>query len=209
MIFLRWLTLVAAAIVFASLAGALLAGSLAWLDLPLVRLAARARGDGLTTVMAAVTWCGNGPTLTGVAVCAVLLLVALRQRVPALYVAAASAGAGALNSLLKLAFSRPRPVLLAHLTEVGGYSFPSGHAMAGAAIYGALAVVAALRFPRQRPWVVAPCAMLVLAIGTSRVYLGVHYPSDVLAGWALGVAWPLWLQPLLLSRSSVGERASA
>ncbi|MBI3203058.1 MAG: phosphatase PAP2 family protein [Myxococcales bacterium] len=204
LIFLRWLVLVSAAIVFASLAGAVLADSTAWLDLPLIRFAEGGRGGGLTQVMRAFTWLGNGPTLAGVAVVAAVGLVARGQRVPALFVAVVAVGAGGLNALLKLAFSRPRPLLMAQLAHAGGYSFPSGHAMAGAAIYGALAVVAVRRFPRQRWWVVGASVVTVFAIGASRVYLGVHYPSDVVAGWALGVSWPLWLGPLLLARSSVG-----
>jgi len=200
---------VAAAVVFLALAGAVLADSTAWLDSPLISLAERTRGARLTSVMAALTWLGNGPTLAGVALVAALALLGLGQRVPALYVAVASAGAGALNSLLKLAFSRPRPVTLAHLAQAGGFSFPSGHAMASASIYGAIAVVAVLRFPERRWWVIGACALVVLAIGASRVYLGVHYPSDVIAGWALGASWPLWLQPLLLARSSIGARPPA
>lgn len=196
--------LVSAAVVFASLAFAVLAGSTTWLDLPLVRAAERARTPGMTSVMSAVTWLGNGPTLAGVAVAAVALLVALRQRVPALFVAVTAVGAGALNALLKVAFSRPRPLLVAQLAHAGGYSFPSGHAMASAAIYGALVVVAVRRFPERRWWVVAPCLLLVASIGVSRVYLGVHFPSDVIAGWALGASWPIWLGPLLLARSSIG-----
>lgn len=190
--------------VFLALAGAVLADSTGWLDSPLIRLAERARGGRLTPVMAAFTWLGNGPTLTGVALVAALALLARGQRVPALYLAVASAGAGALDALLKLGFSRPRPVILEHLAPAGGFSFPSGHAMASASIYGAIAVVAALRFPERRGWVVGACALVVLGIGASRVYLGVHYPSDVIAGWALGASWPLWLQPLLLARSSIG-----
>jgi undecaprenyl-diphosphatase len=196
--------LVSAAVVFASLAAAVLGGSTGWLDLPLVRLAERSRSPGLTRVMSVLTWLGNGATLVGVAVVAAAVLIAIRQRVPALFVAASALGAGALNALLKIAFSRPRPLLMSHLAHAGGYSFPSGHAMAGAAIYGALAVVAVRRFPERRWWVVAPCVLLVAAIGVSRVYLGVHFPSDVIAGWAVGASWPIWLGPLLLARSSIG-----
>jgi undecaprenyl-diphosphatase len=209
LVFLRFLVLASAALVFASLAGAVLAGSTAWLDAPLVALAERSRTPRLTAVMGVATWLGNGLTLAGVALVAVLLLVALRQRVPALYVAVTAGGAGVLNTLLKLSFARPRPALEVALAHAGGFSFPSGHAMASAAVYGALAVVVSLRFERARWWATTACVALVLAIGWSRIYLGVHYPSDVLAGWALGAAWPLWLQPLLLSRSSVGARPAS
>ncbi len=200
LLFLRWLVLVASGVVFLSLAGGLVAGGLDWLDRPVIELFAGLRGDGLTRGMLGLTWCGNGLTLTLVAVAASVALFFARARADAVFLAAASIGAGALNALLKLAFSRPRPILLTHLSQAGGYSFPSGHAMASAAIYGAVALVWIRRFPRARWPVTLGFGLVVLGIGASRIYLGVHYPSDVLAGFALGLSWPLWLAPLLLAR---------
>ncbi|MFO0569534.1 MAG: phosphatase PAP2 family protein [Polyangiaceae bacterium] len=200
LLFLRWLVLVASAVVFLSLAGGLVAGGLDWLDRPLIELSASLRGEGLTRGMLGLTWCGNGLTLTLLAALVTLALFFARARADAAFLAAASIGAGALNALLKLAFSRPRPLVLAHLSQAGGYSFPSGHAMASAAIYAAVALVIIRRFPRARWPVTLAFGAFVFGIGASRVYLGVHYPSDVLAGFALGLSWPLWLAPLLLPR---------
>ncbi|MFW5741413.1 MAG: phosphatase PAP2 family protein [Myxococcota bacterium] len=81
-----------------------------------------------------------------------------------------------------------------------GFAFPSGHSMGSAATYGAVAVIVAARYPRWRLPLLALCAAIVAAVGVSRAYLGVHYPSDVLAGWALGATLPLWVKPLLLGK---------
>ena len=90
-----------------------------------------------------------------------------------------------LDQLLKVAFHRPRPPTLFGLAGPAGYSFPSGHALVSFAFFGALAVFAAPR--RWLRYIVA--ALPVAAIGYSRIYLGVHYPSDVLGGWAAAAVW--------------------
>jgi undecaprenyl-diphosphatase len=100
-------------------------------------------------------------------------------------------GARVLNEALKAFFRRSRPDVL-RLVQVGGYSFPSGHAMISLAFYGMLAYLLwfNLRKRSHYAWVPA-AALLVLAlmIGVSRVYLGVHYPSDIVGGYAAGGAW--------------------
>ncbi|WP_052215022.1 phosphatase PAP2 family protein [Belnapia sp. F-4-1] len=102
-----------------------------------------------------------------------------------------------LNTLLKHGFDRPRPSLVAHLVEVETSSFPSGHAMLSAVGFltlGALLAGGAER-RRERGYILAAAVLLTLVVGGSRVYLGVHWPSDVLAGWCLGAAWAMgcWL----------------
>lgn len=96
--------------------------------------------------------------------------------------------ASLLNSSLKLAIARERPELLEPLIEERGFSFPSGHAALGMVAYGILAVVIGRsRLPRAvRAVLIGTLLVLVLLIGLSRVWLGVHYPSDVLAGWIAG-----------------------
>lgn len=91
-----------------------------------------------------------------------------------------------LNALLKAAFERDRPDLWSLVADLQSYSFPSGHAMAAAAIYGFAAVVVARLVPRARAPLAVATPILVLAIGLSRIYLGVHWPTDVLAGFAAG-----------------------
>lgn len=106
---------------------------------------------------------------------------------------ACSVGAGIVMTLLKGLFERARPTVVTHIDPPGGMSFPSGHSMISAALYMTLAVMIArtLEQRRLRVYVVASGAFLAMLIGFTRVYLGVHYPSDVLAGWTLGLTWAL------------------
>ena len=101
-------------------------------------------------------------------------------------VLASFGGALLLNTLLKLLFARPRPNVFPPLTTETSYSFPSGHAMAAVAVYGLLALLLWRR--AKRGWAVLAGAWVPL-VALSRVYLGVHYPSDVLASLALGTIW--------------------
>ena len=121
----------------------------------------------------------------------------------ALYVGAASVGAILLSSGLKEAFDRPRPDLVPHGAMVYTSSFPSGHSTMSAAVYLTLGLVASRFVPRRRLKVllIGVGIIVTAAVGVSRVYLGVHWPSDVLGGWALGTCWALvcwcvaiWLQ---------------
>lgn len=102
----------------------------------------------------------------------------------------ALAGGGLLNVVLKALFRRTRPVLPnPFMTEVG-WSFPSGHAMGALIAYMMLAYILVILFAgKGRRWVVLMALLLVLLIGASRMYLGVHYFSDVIAGYAAGTAW--------------------
>jgi undecaprenyl-diphosphatase len=141
--------------------------------------------------------------LGGTAVLLLVILVtigylALQHRYgPTALVIIASAGGGLFNVALKQVFARTRPDIVPHLVLVEGHSFPSGHSMAAAVIYLTLGALLA-RFAarrRVRIYVIGISLALTALIGITRVYLGVHYPSDVLAGWAAGLAWALlcWL----------------
>lgn len=96
-------------------------------------------------------------------------------------------GASVLSFALKAFFARARPELWQHLVNETSFSFPSGHAIASAAL--AASIVAALWFTRWRYLAMAAGAVYVLIIGFTRLYLGVHYPSDVIAGWLVAVGW--------------------
>jgi undecaprenyl-diphosphatase len=102
-----------------------------------------------------------------------------------------SAAGTVLSHMTKLGFARPRPELVPHGAEVYTHSFPSGHAMLSAVIYLTLGVlIAASQEDRRiKRYVLSLAVLLTLLVGMSRVYLGVHWPSDVLAGWALGAAF--------------------
>jgi undecaprenyl-diphosphatase len=105
----------------------------------------------------------------------------------------ASFGGMFINSALKAAFARPRPTVVPPLALVGSTSFPSGHSMIAAVVYltlGALLARTTTRW-RLRLYYLGAALFMTVVIGLSRLYLGVHYPSDVLAGWAAGVVWAL------------------
>lgn len=136
----------------------------------------------------------GGHAVLGFVVAAVAgFLLLQRKRHLALLVVAAGAGGMLVNDLLKNVFQRERPDVVPHGVEVHSLSFPSGHAMVSAAVYLSLAVLVARVVPRPaaRAYVVALGLALTLAVGATRVYLGVHYPTDVFAGWLAGALWAL------------------
>lgn len=141
-------------------------------------------------VLRVVTRLGSTVWLTLLVVVGALVLRA-RGRVRAMvFLVATSAAGSALNLTVKYLVSRPRPSLEEPVATAVGNSFPSGHAMGSTVVYGALLVVFATRLPSvRRRWTVLGAAVLVAAIGFSRLALGVHYITDVLAGFALGLAW--------------------
>ncbi|MDQ3171054.1 MAG: phosphatase PAP2 family protein [Acidobacteriota bacterium] len=103
----------------------------------------------------------------------------------------AMAGGTALNALLKMTFARPRPSVVPHLREVFTFSFPSGHAALSAIVYLTIGVLLfeAVQGRASRLYCLAVAMTATFLVGFSRVFLGVHYPSDVLAGWAAGITW--------------------
>jgi len=130
-------------------------------------------------------------TLLVVATC-VLLLLGRRLR-EALLVIGATASGGLATRLLKLSFDRPRPEFMPQDIYIASASFPSGHAMGSAVVYLTLAALLARVIPSRRLklYVLFVAATLAVLVGLSRVYLGVHWPSDVLAGWAAGAFWAI------------------
>jgi undecaprenyl-diphosphatase len=167
--------------------------------------------DPLTDLFRAITWFGNVPTLLAVALLAVGILWRRRERTDAVFVALAFLGAQVLSNGMKLGFQRERPFFADPLATESTYSFPSGHALVSLAVYGSVALVLAQRLSTRllRILVVAIAAALVLAIGFSRLYLGVHFLSDVLAGYAAGVAWLALLYLALEARSRYTSRYRA
>jgi undecaprenyl-diphosphatase len=135
------------------------------------------------------------------------------KRAVALFVALSITGGAVLVSLLKFSFARPRPELVSHLINVNSFSFPSGHATMAAVTYLTLGVLLARVQKRRRMklYLLTVALILVLLVGFTRVYLGVHWPTDVLAGWCIGTAWALgcWLIATWLQSGGIIERGNS
>jgi undecaprenyl-diphosphatase len=125
-----------------------------------------------------------------VSVAALFLILDRRPRQAMLVVGAMGLSAIGLT-LLKLAIGRERPTVVEHIEVIGGLSFPSGHTLIAAVLYPTLGMLIAsnLRERHLKVFVFVVAAMLALLVGFTRVYIGVHYPSDVLGGWLLGLAF--------------------
>jgi undecaprenyl-diphosphatase len=151
-----------------------------------------------------VTALGGFGVLALVTLLAIGFLLALKRWPDALLLLVATLGGTAISEGLKMGFNRPRPDLVAHIVDATSMSFPSGHAMLSAVTYLTLGALIARTQERlsMRRGILAAAILLTVLIGASRVYLGVHWPTDVLAGWCLGAAWALicWVVATWLTR---------
>lgn len=154
---------------------------------------------------------GTGVLLT-VTLAVVGFLIISRKRSMAATVAVSVTTGMLLSQMLKWGFARPRPDLVPALTQVYTHSFPSGHAMVSAVVYLTLGVLIARTSIRteMKAYLLTIACLLTFVVGISRVYLGVHWPTDVLAGWAGGAAWALlcWLVTLWLQSRGIGDTGS-
>ncbi len=144
----------------------------------------------LTSFMLFMTFLGSTWTLLTVAVVSAGLMWWQKKRWEALFLLFALGGGVLFNLLLKWSYHRERPSIL-RLVEEKGYSFPSGHSMASFILYGMLCIFLYMFVISRaaKVTIVTLAVALILLVGTSRIYLGVHYPSDVVAGYAAGGAW--------------------
>jgi undecaprenyl-diphosphatase len=151
-----------------------------------------------------LTSLGSITVLTLVSLAVIGFLILHRKRGAAVLVLTAVFGGMLLSTLLKAGFERPRPDLVPHAVVVFTKSFPSGHAMLSAVTYLTLGALLARVQPHRRvkAYLLILAILLTVMIGVSRVYLGVHWPTDVLAGWCVGATWAMlcWLTASWLQR---------
>jgi undecaprenyl-diphosphatase len=145
-----------------------------------------------------------------VAIGAIVALLFLKLRREAVLLLATIVGAWLVEGAIKSAVGRPRPQIVPHLTEAGGASFPSGHSFNSAVVYIAIALAFATLSARQsvRLTIVGAAIVLSLVVAWTRVWLGVHFPSDVVAGWLGGAGWA-FLAAALLQRPAEKAADSA
>ena len=182
---------VVALFLFGWLADEMLEGSTMAFDMRVRAAAHSLATPGLTHALRLVSRLGGPSVLAVLGVMLMAVFVGHRWWRGAIILFVAMAGASILDTTLKLAFHRARPAPYFGYALPESYSFPSGHALFSFCFFvaGAALLAPRLQHPALRWLVWAVAASLILAIGFSRIYLGVHYPSDVLAGYAVGLIW--------------------
>lgn len=205
------LTAVAALIFFGWLADEALEGETRHFD-EVTRAAVHQLASPLmTAIMRGLSFAGSTISLTLGTIFVVWRFAVRRWGREAKLFAITMIGAGLLNMTLKLAFKRPRPMPFFDLTPPETYSFPSGHALTSAVFFGALAAILTARIESRRVrtaiWIVS--ASMFLAIGLSRIYLGVHYTTDVIAGFAAALIWILFVRFVEMQLARRRRRKSA
>ena len=175
-------------------------------DRALLLAVATARRGWLNGAAVDVTGLGSATVLTAATVFAVAVLIALHRRAAAIQLLVASTGAALLTTIAKHVVERQRPSVVPRLVEVTGFSYPSGHSLASSAIYLTLALVASRELPHARRILHAAGGVLIAAIALSRIYLGVHFPSDVLSGICLGAGWALVIDAIGVGLAPVGGK---
>lgn len=175
-------------IIFFALTLMVEAGSTAWLDDPVRNFMYSLRNDGLTVVMKVITYMGNWQTIT--ALCIVLILIKSTRFTYGIPVSVGAILVTVLNKIIKSVVQRPRPDDVLFLIEQGGWSFPSGHSITSMCVFAMLIYLIRVNV-KNRGLANTLTVLLIIPmifIGISRIYLGVHYPTDVLAGWCLGLS---------------------
>ena len=186
-------TAIIALIFFGWLADEALEGDARWFDDATRAAVHQFASPLLTAIMRGFSFVGSTIALTAGTIIVVVRFAMRKWKREAKLFAITMIGAGLLNITLKLAFKRPRPVPFFNLSAPETYSFPSGHSLTSAVFFGALAAILTARIKSKRVrlgvWIVS--AAMFLLIGLSRIYLGVHYTTDVIAGFAAALIWIL------------------
>jgi undecaprenyl-diphosphatase len=193
---------------FSELAETVIAGKTQAFDVAVLRMIYTRHTPALDATMIEITALGTGTVVLMIVCVAALFLTLTKHKYSALLLLVATAGGLALDMVLKMRFDRPRPHVFAWGTNAVSSSFPSGHAMSATIVYSTVAYLAArLQHRRWARWLTMFIAVIVIAlICFSRLYLGVHYPSDVLAGVVIGFAWAGFCMALLEAIQKFSQR---
>lgn len=194
-----------ALLIFVRITRELIEGDVGAMDSAILLAVAKKRTPWLTIAAADVTALGSITLVVLFSAFTLLVLLVLRDRLGALQLLAASAGAGILTLVTKNIIERIRPGEAQHLIVMSGFSYPSGHSVSASALYLTIAIVVGRHVHRSgaRAAIFLAVSAVIVMVGASRVYLGVHYLTDVVSGVSLGTAWAL----LLAGFFTLGSRA--
>jgi undecaprenyl-diphosphatase len=194
--------------IFGELAETVMAGKTQAFDEAVLRWMGAHHTNFLDVAMLEVTSLGTSAAVLMMVCVAALFLALTQHRYSALLLLVASTGGIALDNILKAFFDRPRPHVFIWGTSVSTSSFPSGHAMSATIVYSTVAYLAARLYKHAwQRWITMLIAAIVIAlIAMSRLYLGVHYPSDVLAGAIIGLAWAAFCMATLEAIQKFAQR---
>jgi undecaprenyl-diphosphatase len=197
-----------ALLIFIRISRELIEGDVSAMDSAILLAVAKKRTPWLTTAAVDVTALGSITLVVLFSAFALIVLLVLRDRMGALQLLAASAGAGILTLVTKNSIERIRPEVAQQLVAVSGFSYPSGHSVSTSALYLTIAIIAGryVQHSGARTTIFLAVSTVLLMIGASRVYLGVHYATDVASGISLGATWALLLAGFF---SLVGQRGSS
>ena len=182
-------------VIFVRITRELIEGDVGAMDSAILLAVARMRTPWLTSAAVDVTALGSITLVVLFSAFTLLVLLVLRDRMGALQLLAASAGAGVLTLVTKDIIERIRPPEAQQLIVVSGFSYPSGHSVSTSALYLTIAIIAGRYVQRSgaRTAIFLAVSAVLIMVGASRVYLGVHYATDVVSGISLGAAWALML----------------
>ncbi|WP_054956414.1 phosphatase PAP2 family protein [Paenibacillus dakarensis] len=190
--FRRFLTIsLISCLAFAAVAALVVAGEADWFDVSVKELVRGFEAPSVTVIAKGFTYLGSNLSITVICIAiGIWMYVKLRFRREVMFFAIVVLCSAILNMILKNMFRRLRPDT-ERLIEVTGYSFPSGHSMAAFTLYGIFTYLLwkHLATAASRRFVLTVFSVLILCIGLSRIYLGVHYPSDVLGGYLASCTW--------------------
>ena len=183
---------------FVKITSELLEHEVRGLDSSILHAVAQMRRPWLTGIAMDVTALGSLTLVALISAIALFIFLSLKDRPAAWQLLLTSVGAGIWTVITKNVIERPRPEDVTHLVQVSGFSYPSGHSLVSASLYLTIAILAARHLPttKSRVLVLSLAIVIISLVGLSRVYLGVHYPSDVASGLSLGAAWALLLAGL-------------